>query len=78
MGRKLLQGVEDLQVLYGQRSGANILYREADDAGIQWQDVVSIRLEITFNSVTPSFTSEGDGLVRKTVTHVIAMRNGDL
>ena len=76
-GQELLEGVENLQVLYGQQSGSNTRYRTADEVS-DWQEVVSIEVTVTINSVDRAFTSEADSRVRKTVTHVVALRNGNL
>lgn len=82
-GQELLEGVEDLQVLYGQQSGSNVRYRRADQV-TDWQGVVSVQVTITLNSVDNAFIRQegvangGDGRVRKTVTHVVALRNGSI
>ena len=83
-GEELLDGVEDMQVLYGLRDAAgNVSYQEAG-GGIDWRQVVSLKIELTLNSIDRAFSQNldpdapNDGLVRKTVTHVIALRNSNL
>ncbi|UTW46476.1 prepilin-type N-terminal cleavage/methylation domain-containing protein [bacterium SCSIO 12696] len=82
-GEELLQGVENLQVRFGERTGNSVRYRDPD-VGIDWQEVVSVELTLTMNSVDRAFSRQdgvdggGDGLVRKNVTHVVALRNGVL
>ena len=82
-GQELLQGVEDLQVRFGERIGGSVQYQDPA-VGIDWQEVVSVELNLTLNSVDRAFSREdgvaggGDGLVRKNVTHVVALRNGVL
>ena len=78
-GNELLQGVENMQVQYGVQGAGGIHYRDASAVTVaEWRSVVSVRVTLTINSVTRSFTSEGDSLVRKQVSRVIALRNNNL
>ena len=76
-GDELLQGVENLQVKYGVQDPGGIQYQDAS-AGLNWRGVVSIQLTLTINSADRAFTTENDGLVRKEVSHIIALRNNNL
>ncbi|MGS2723768.1 PilW family protein [Porticoccus sp. GXU_MW_L64] len=82
-GQELLQGVENLQVRFGERSDNSVQYRDPG-VGVDWQEVVSVEINLTINSVDRAFSRQdgvaggGDGLVRKNVTHVVALRNGVL
>ena len=82
-GGELVEGVEDLQIQYGLASTPPNLntpsiaeqYVDADDV-TDWNDVVSVRLSFTVNSVDMRVNpDEADKLLRKTFTTTIRLRN---
>ncbi|WP_455220178.1 PilW family protein [Kaarinaea lacus] len=82
-GGELVEGVEDLQIQYGLGStppNANTpaiaeQYVDADQV-TDWNDVVSIRLTFVINSVDMVVNpGDGDGLLRKTFTSTVRLRN---
>ncbi|MDM3871260.1 PilW family protein [Porticoccus sp. W117] len=81
-GDELLQGVENMQVLYGERNIAGAIQYRSADAVIDWRSVVSLELTLTLNSVDRSFSTGADagvgGLIRKEVSQIIAIRNNNL
>ena len=74
---ELIEGVEDLQILFGvDTPPADTLanrYVTANNIGVN-DEVVSIRLIITTNSINTA-TAEGDGLLRRTFTQTVKIRN---
>ncbi|MCI0506021.1 MAG: PilW family protein [Gammaproteobacteria bacterium] len=82
-GGELVEGVEDLQIQYGlgstppNNSTPAIAEQYVDaDQVTDWNDVVSIRLTFVVNSVDMIVNpGDGDGLLRKTFTSTIRLRN---
>lgn len=75
---ELLDGIEDLQVLYGEQTASGGLnYRDAADVA-DWRAVVSLNVTLTVNSVDVGASLEDDRLVRQTVTKTVMLRNGKL
>ncbi|MEE4301131.1 MAG: PilW family protein [Pseudomonadales bacterium] len=73
---ELVEGIEDLQVLYGidtDADGVPNRYRTVQNVG-DLADVRTLRISITANSVNP-VNDVGDGLLRRTFTNTIALRN---
>jgi type IV pilus assembly protein PilW len=82
-GGELVEGVEDMQIQYGLGStppnnstpAIAEQYVDADQVA-DWNDVVSIRLTFVVNSVDMVVNpGDGDGLLRKTFTSTIRLRN---
>lgn len=82
-GGELVEGVEDLQIQYGLGSTPPNLntpsiaeqYVDADDV-TDWNDVVSVRISFTVNSVDMRINpDEADKLLRKSFTTTIRLRN---
>jgi type IV pilus assembly protein PilW len=50
----LVEGVSDLDILYGVRSGGNVQYKDADavEAAGEWEEVIAVRLMLTAESLT--------------------------
>ncbi len=84
--QELVEGVEDMQVLYGEdttqltvpecpddRCSANV-YRTAD-AVTDWNRVVAVRVTLTMRSPETNVGTDGDGRLHKTFTTTIAVRN---
>ena len=73
---ELVEGIEDLQVLYGVDTDADGIpnrYRTVQNVTDK-ADVRTLRISITANSVNP-VSDVGDGLIRRTFTNTIALRN---
>lgn len=51
---ELIEGVENMQVLYGQKSGANIQYLPADDAALNLSQVVSVQIAVLVSASSAS------------------------
>lgn len=82
---EVLEGVEDMQIQYGEDTTdeapnppvwAVTQYRTSAAAVTDWSKVLSVRITLTLVSRagTP-ITATGDGLLRKTLTNTIAVRN---
>ncbi len=76
---ELIQGVEDMQVLYGvDNSNAdnvtNASQYQAFDAVADPTRIVAMRVTLTVNSVD-AVTDQGDGLLRRSFTKTISVRN---
>jgi type IV pilus assembly protein PilW len=73
---ELVEGVEDLQVLYGfDTDGDRVPNRYSGTiAGQDTSTIVTVRVSLTANSVDV-VTEEGDGLLRRTFSKTIALRN---
>lgn len=50
----LVEGVSDLEILYGVRSGNNVQYKAADavEAADEWREVIAVRLDVQAQSLT--------------------------
>ena len=75
---ELAEGVEDMQLLYGVAAdavdAAPSLWAQAD-AVADWSLVRSVHVEITATSVDGLPQLGGDGLLRRTLTQTVALRN---
>lgn len=69
----LVEGVSDLEILYGVRSGNNVQYKTADvvEAADEWDDVMSLRLDVEAQSLTEV---DGAPIVRNFV-RTVRLRN---
>ena len=83
---ELVEGIEDLQVLYGVDRGGEILvpssYVTASNVSTdEWDDIVAVRIAVTANSVDKvtsdddDASSEADGMLRRTYSSTIRVRN---
>jgi len=79
-----IEGIEDMQIQYGignspASAGTPVIaeqYLDANDPGIDWKNVVAVRITFVANSVDlPVKLGEGDGLLHKTFTTTIRLRN---
>lgn len=69
----LVEGVSDLDIRYGVRSGNNVQYKDADDvesAG-EWEEVISVRLFLEAESLT---NVDGDPVIRS-FERTVRLRN---
>jgi type IV pilus assembly protein PilW len=82
-GNELVEGVEDLQLQYGMASTPPNAstptiaeqYVDADEVG-DWSDVITVRVTFTVSSIDMVINpGVGDGLLRKTFTTTIRLRN---
>ena len=78
---ELVEGVEDMQMLYGEDSdndGTPNRYVDSATVG-NWSNIVSVRIEITVRSLedhlAAKMTAYGDHKLRRTFTTSIAIRN---
>ncbi|MGI9323314.1 MAG: PilW family protein, partial [Pseudomonadales bacterium] len=74
---ELVEGVEDMQLQYGvARGGASVpsAYLDANQVA-DFRDVVSVRLAVTANSVDSAGTPAADGILRRSFTSTISLRN---
>jgi len=69
----LVEGVSDLEILYGVRSGGNVQYKAADvvEAAGEWRDVIAVRLDLEAQSLTQV---DGASIVRNFV-RTVRLRN---
>lgn len=69
----LVEGVSDLAILYGVRSGNNVQYKTADvvEAADEWDEVISVRLDVEARSLT---LVDGAPIVRNFV-RTVRLRN---
>jgi type IV pilus assembly protein PilW len=68
----LVEGVKDLDILYGVRDGQNLIYKKADSiTNDEWPLVSVVRLEILAESLTEV---EGSA-VERTFVRTIKLRN---
>ena len=77
-----IEGIEDMQIQYGlgnSPTGTPVIaeqYLDADDPKIDWKNVVAVRITFVVNSVDLMVKlGEGDGLLHKTFTTTIRLRN---
>jgi len=76
--QELIDGVEDMQILYGEdTSGDNSAnrYVAADDATLNMDNVVSLRITLTLRSEKNNLANSGDGYIRRDFTTTVALRN---
>jgi type IV pilus assembly protein PilW len=75
---ELVEGIEDLQVLFGVDTGGAVLVPNTYvDASLvaDYRDVVAVRIQLTANSVDDVGSSAADGILRRTFTQTIRLRN---
>jgi type IV pilus assembly protein PilW len=78
---ELVEGVEDMNLLYGEDSDDDGTPNRYVDAGTvaDWGDIVSVRIELTVRSLQDNLaaklTAYGDHKLRRTFTTSIAIRN---
>ncbi|NOU14620.1 MAG: prepilin-type N-terminal cleavage/methylation domain-containing protein [Methylococcaceae bacterium] len=74
----LVEGVENMQILYGADSDANgspDYYVAAGTVGLDMTKVISIRITLTLQTLDAHLTTTGDGRIRRSFTTTIALRN---
>ena len=74
-GQELVEGVEDFQLLYGaEDSAGNVTFFEANGVS-DWMEVDRVQMTITFNSIENTGTNEGAGLMTRTASKTVMIRN---
>ena len=74
---ELIEGVEDLQLLYGLATGgeaAPSVYLDASQVG-DFGQVVSVRIEVTASSIDSVGASTADGILRRPFSRTVQLRN---
>jgi len=78
---EMVEGVEDMQILYGEDTDADQTanrYVEADLAGLVMDNVVSVRLTLTLRTIEDNIAgaaANGDRRIRRTYTTTVTIRN---
>ena len=75
--RELIEGISDLQILYGEDTNDNLTpdyYVAASTAGLNMSQVISVRITLTAQTLDSNLTSSGD-FITHNVTTTIALRN---
>ena len=76
--QELVEGVEDMQVLYGEDTdadGSANRYVAAGTAGLDFANVVSLRVTLVLRTEDDNLSAGGDGRVRHTFTTTVTIRN---
>jgi len=76
--QELIEGVDQIQILYGPDTDANgtpNYYVAAGTVGLDMAQVVSIRINLTGRTLENNLTSTGDGRITRNFTSTIAVRN---
>jgi type IV pilus assembly protein PilW len=74
----LVDGIEDMQILYGEDTDADNTanyYVPAGTAGLVMANVVSIRITLSASTIDNNLTTAGDGRIRRNFNSTIAVRN---
>lgn len=74
---ELVEGVENLQVLFGEdldNDGVPNWYRPANTV-TDFNEVITVRVSLTVNSVDDVGSNTADGLLRRTFTETVQLRN---
>jgi len=74
----VVEGIENMQILYGADTDANgtpNYYVAAGTVGLDMAQVVSIRINLTARTLENTLTTTGDGRIRRNFTSTIAVRN---
>ncbi len=78
---ELVEGVEDMQILYGEDTDNNQTanrYVAADAAGLNMDNVVSVRITLTLRTIEDGLAAvvaNGDRRIRRTYTTTVTIRN---
>lgn len=78
---ELVEGVENMQILYGEDTDNNQTanrYVEADAAGLNMDNVVSVRITLTLRTIEDGLAAvvaNGDRRIRRTYTTTVTIRN---
>jgi len=75
---ELVEGIEDLQIEYGELVDAlngDMRYVPADAAGLNMDQVRSLRITLVAHSTATNVATSGDGRLRRTFSSTISIRN---
>ena len=87
---ELVEGVEQLQILYGRRNGNEVQYLRADEVGANWGEIVTVRVALLVRSLSAYGTdtdqephnllgtdvpAPGDRQMRQVFTTTVNIRN---
>ena len=75
---ELVEGIEDLQIEYGELVDAlngDMRYVPADAAGLNMDEVRSLRITLVARSAATNVATSGDGRLRRTFSNTISIRN---
>ena len=76
--QELIEGVENMQILYGADNNSDDTpdyYVDAGTAGLDMNEVISVRVTLTLRTLATNLTSTGDGRLRRTFASTTAIRN---
>jgi len=76
--QELIEGIENLQILYGEDIDNDYTpdyYLAAGSAGLNMNQVVSVQITLTVRSLEDNLTGIGDGRLRRIFSSTIAVRN---
>ncbi len=76
--QSLVEGIENMQIVYGEDTdsdGTPNYYVPASTAGLNMNQVVSVRVILTVRSIDNNLTRTGDGRLRRTFSSTIVLRN---
>ena len=74
-GDEMAEGIEDFQVTYGWLNAADVLRYTDASAVVDWNDVQSVTVTLTINSIQYAPTLEGGNLMSKQVSKTFMLRN---
>ncbi len=75
---ELVEGIEDMQILFGVDNGGELLVPSTymDSSLVtDFRDVVSVRVQLTVNSVDDVGSSAADGILRRNFSQTVRIRN---
>lgn len=74
---ELVESIEDMQIEYGERLNASgdMRYVPADEAGLDMNEVRSVRITLVARSAATNVATGGDGRLRRTFSNTISIRN---
>ncbi len=75
---ELVEGIEDMEILYGVDTGGEALVPSTyvPASGVSdFKDVIAVRVQIVANSVDDVGSSDADGILRRTFTQTVRLRN---
>lgn len=76
--QELVEGIENMQILYGADINDDKTpdyYVSAGTAGLDMNQVVSIRITLSAFTLETNLSTTGDGRLRRTFTSIVAVRN---
>ena len=71
----MAEGIEDFQVTYGWLNAADVLRYTDASAVVDWNDVQSVAVTLTINSIQYAPTLDGGNLMSKQISKTFMLRN---